>query len=224
MVQDGDAYRRSGSQLSLFVHSFVFIVCCTFVYLHYWTLQSSWFTGHRFPTEDDHLQQLSSHSQHSGRDSETSGISVDCYQVWKATQTVTQRKQKRGCRAGLLARLRKQPLKPLLPSLYLTNARPMVYKTDDLEIQLAGNRYVLDCCVLIITETWLRTKIPDATVQLAGRTLHRWDRNSDSRKSRGGGLCIYVHQGWCNNSPILDRHCSPDLEFMWVRCRPFFLR
>lgn len=135
-----------------------------------------------------------------------------------------ERKQKRGCRAGLLARLRKQPLKPLLPSLYLTNARPMVYKTDDLEIQLAGNRYVRDCCVLIITETWLRTKIPDATVQLAGRTLHRWDRNSDSRKSRGGGLCIYVHQGWCNNSPILDRHCSPDLEFMWVRCRPFFLR
>ena len=134
-----------------------------------------------------------------------------------------ERKQRRGCRAGLLARLRKQPLKPPLPSLYLTNARSLVNKTDDLEIQLAGNRYVRECCVLIITETWLHTQIPDATVQLAGRTLHRWDRNSDSGKNRGGGLCIYVNEGWCNNSTILDKHCSPDLEFMSVRCRPFNL-
>ena len=94
---------------------------------------------------------------------------------------------------------------------------------DDLEIELAGNRYVRECCVLIIPETWLHTQIPDATVQLAGCTLHRWDRNSDSGKNRGGGLCIYVNEGWCNNSTILDKHCSPDLEFISVRCRPFFL-
>ncbi|CAG6018054.1 unnamed protein product [Menidia menidia] len=133
-----------------------------------------------------------------------------------------ERKQKRGCRAGLLLKLRKQPLKPPLPSLYLTNARSIVHKTDDLELQLAGNRYVSDCCVLIITETLLHTQVPDATVQLVDHTLHRWDRNSDSGKNRGGGLCIYVHDGWCNNSTVLDRHCS-DLEFMSVRCRPFFL-
>lgn len=84
-----------------------------------------------------------------------------------------ERTQKRGCRAALLAKLRKQPLKPPLPSLYLTNARSMVHKMDDLEIQLAGNRYVRNCCVFIITETWLHTHIPDATVQLEGRTLHR---------------------------------------------------
>lgn len=32
-----------------------------------------------------------------------------------------------------------------------------------------------------------------------------------------------MHEGWCNNSSILDRHCSPDLEFISVRCRPFYL-
>ncbi|CAG5958704.1 unnamed protein product [Menidia menidia] len=88
---------------------------------------------------------------------------------------------------------------------------------------MAGNRYVRDCCVLIITETWLHTQVPDATVQLVDHTRHRWERNSDSGKNRGGGLCIYVHDGWCNNSTVLDRHCSPDLEFMSMRCRPFFL-
>lgn len=134
-----------------------------------------------------------------------------------------ERKQKRGRRSGVMLRLRKQPHKPSLPSLYLSNARSLVHKTDDLELQLAGNRYVRDCCVLIITETWLHPRIPDASIQLAGRTLLRWDRTEDSGKSRGGGLCMYVHENWCNNGTMIDKHCSPDLEYMSVRCRPFFL-
>ena len=131
-----------------------------------------------------------------------------------------ERKQKRGRRSGVLLRLRKQPHKPPLPSLYLSNARSLVHKTDYLDLQLAGNRYVCDCCVLIITETWLHPDIPDASVQLAGRTLLRWDRTKDSGKSR---LCIYIHNNWCNNGTIIDRHCSPNVEYMSVRCRPFFL-
>ena len=134
-----------------------------------------------------------------------------------------ERKQKRGRRSGLLLRLKNHPHKPPLPSLYLTNARSITHKTDDLKLQLAGNRYVRDCCIHIITETWLNPRIPDASVQLAGRSLHRWDRTEDSGKSRGGGLCIYVHDDWCNNSMIIERHCSPDIEYMSVRCRPYFL-
>lgn len=134
-----------------------------------------------------------------------------------------ERKKKRGCKAGLLTRLRKNPLKSPLPSLYLTNTRSMLHKMDNLKLQLAGNSYVCDCCVFTITETLLHTQIPDATVLQPGRILHRWDRNSDSEKNTRGGLCIYVHKGWCKNSTIVDRHCSPDLELMSVRCRQFFL-
>ncbi len=47
-------------------------------------------------------------------------------------------KQKRGCRAGLLAKLRKNPHKPPLPSLLLTNARSVVTKTDNLELLLTA--------------------------------------------------------------------------------------
>lgn len=123
-----------------------------------------------------------------------------------------ERKQKRGRRSGLLLKLKNRPHKPPLPSLFLTNARSLTYKMDDLELQLAGNCYVKDCCVLVITETWLNPGIPDASVQLAGRSLHRWDRTEDSGKRRGGGLCIYVHDDWCNNSVIIASHCSPDIE------------
>ncbi len=91
-----------------------------------------------------------------------------------------ERKQKRGCRAGLLARLRKQPYKPPLPSLFLSNARSFTHKMDDMELLIANNNSLRDCCVIIITETWLHQGIPNAAVQLASRTLYRRDRTMDS--------------------------------------------
>ena len=124
-----------------------------------------------------------------------------------------ERKQKRGCRAGLLAQLRKQPHKPPLTSIFLTNARSIVHKIDELELHLAANCFVRDCCVMIITETWLHQLIPDASALLAGPTIHRSDRNKDSGKSRGGGLCVYVHNDWCASSKshsLLPGHGSND--------------
>lgn len=95
-----------------------------------------------------------------------------------------ERKHKRGCRSGLLARLRKNPHNPPLPSMSLTNTRSLTHKMDELELLINGNRYIRDCCVPIISETWLRPLIPDAAVQLAGHTAHRGDRNKDSGKSK----------------------------------------
>ena len=84
-----------------------------------------------------------------------------------------ERRQKRGCRAGLLVRLRKQPVRPALPSIVWSNARSMVNKTDELELLMAENRHSRDCCVTIITETWLHSLVPDAAVQLTSRTMHK---------------------------------------------------
>ncbi|KAK1904684.1 Proteinase R [Dissostichus eleginoides] len=134
-----------------------------------------------------------------------------------------ERKQKRGCHAGLLARLRKRPHRPPLPSLFLANARSIVHKMEELEVLLAANTNVRDCCVMIITESWLHSRIPDAAVQLPGRSTHRYDRNSASGKSRGGGLCVYIHNDWCMDSRVTHTHCSPYLEVMSIMCRPFYL-
>jgi hypothetical protein len=82
------------------------------------------------------------------------------------------RKQKGGCRSGLLTRLKKHPHKPPLPSVFLANVRSIVPKMDDLELRIATDNFVRDCCVMILTETWLHPAIPDNAVQLAGRTIH----------------------------------------------------
>ena len=113
-----------------------------------------------------------------------------------------ERRQKRCCRAGVLVRLRRQPHKPPLPSVFLTNARSLANKMDELNLQIATNNRVKDSCILLITETWLHSSISDAAIKLADRTAHRPDRTSDS---------------------TISSHCSPDLEYVTVKCRPFYL-
>ncbi len=134
-----------------------------------------------------------------------------------------EQKQKRGRRAGLLARLRKQPHRPPLPSILLVNARSLANKMDELQSQIAYNCLIRECCLLIVSESWLHPLIPNATVELASRTIHRQDRTEASGKTRGGGLCVYVHDDWCSDSRIIDTYCSPDLEAMSVQCRPYYL-
>lgn len=76
----------------------------------------------------------------------------------------------------------------------------MVHTTDDLNLQLAGNRFGRDCFVLIIIKTWLYPAILDVSMQLPGRA---------------------VHENLCNNGIFIDQQCFSDLEYMSIRSRPF---
>lgn len=58
------------------------------------------------------------------------------FPVSRRRQLLRERKQKWGCRVGVLVRLGKQPHKPTLPSLFLTNAKSLVNKMDELRLQL----------------------------------------------------------------------------------------
>lgn len=33
---------------------------------------------------------------------------------------------------------------------------------------------------------------------------------------------MYTNNNWCNNATVVSSHCSVDIEFMIVRCRPFY--
>lgn len=76
---------------------------------------------------------------------------------------------------------------------------------------------------MIFVETWLDNTTPYAAIELAGRTAFRADRTADSGKKTGGGLCIYINNSWCTSTAVVDKLCSPDLEFMLLKCRPFHL-
>lgn len=130
------------------------------------------------------------------------------------------RKQKRGKRAGVRSRLQANPHRPALPSLFLTNARSLVNKMDEIRLRIISHR--LNNCVMVITETWLDNAVPDAVIELAGRSVYRADRTADSGKNKGGGVCIYINNAWCISADIIRSHCSPDIEYLSLKCRPFY--
>lgn len=92
-----------------------------------------------------------------------------------------------------------------------------------LRLQVSTNNTVKDCCALIFTETWLHSSIVDSAIELARRTLHRWDRTVSSGNTRGGGLCVYINNSWCTDTKTMFSYCCPDLENMTVKWRPLYL-
>ncbi len=68
--------------------------------------------------------------------------------------------------------------------------------------------------------------VPDSAIELTGFSVHRSDREKElTGKSRGGGVCFYINNSWCNERNIhsIKSFCSPDLEFHMLLCRPFWL-
>ncbi len=68
--------------------------------------------------------------------------------------------------------------------------------------------------------------VPDSAIELTGFSVHRLDRTKElTGKSRGGGVCFYINNSWCDERNIhsIKSFCSPDLEFHMLPCRPFWL-
>lgn len=52
----------------------------------------------------------------------------------------------------------------------------------------------------------------------------RLDRDGDATgKSRGGGVCVYLNQRWCNNVTVRESICQADIELLSVSVCPFYL-
>ncbi|KAI3362874.1 hypothetical protein L3Q82_001923 [Scortum barcoo] len=133
------------------------------------------------------------------------------------------RQRKRGSRAGVLVRLRKRENRPPLPSILLANVQSLDNKLDELRSRMAFQRDIKNCNVLVFTETWLDPSIPDSAIVPEGLSIHRQDRTINSGKSKGGGVCFMVNNKWCSDVEIISTGCSPDLEHLMIRCRPYYL-
>ncbi len=131
-----------------------------------------------------------------------------------------QRKQKTGKCGGIQARLAANPHKPAIP----TNVRSLDNKLDYIRLLRSTQRTVKDCCVFVFTETWLSNSVPDCAIQLDQLSCYRADRVLvEGGKTRGGGLCVYINDAWCRDAVVVCIHCSPLVEFMIIKCRPFYL-
>ncbi|XP_072364407.1 uncharacterized protein [Scyliorhinus torazame] len=131
--------------------------------------------------------------------------------------------RKRGKCGGLQVRLKQCDFKTPFPSILLANVQAIENKLDELNASLPSQREVRDCCVLCFTETWLTPTSPDCAIQPEGFSNHRVDRTESSDKAKGGGVCLLINSSWCLDVATLATYCSPDLEYLTVKCRPYYL-
>ncbi len=146
--------------------------------------------------------------------------------VWVVQSRKSSRRRKRGKRAGVLVRLRRRAFRPPLPTILLANVQSLDNKLCELRARISYQRETMDCCVICLTETWMSAMVPDSAIELTGFSVHRSDRTKElTGKSRGGGVCFYINNSWCNERNIhsIKSFCSPDLEFHTLLCRPFWL-
>ncbi len=136
--------------------------------------------------------------------------------VWVAQSRKRRRPRKRGKRAGVLVRLRRRAFRHPLPTILLANVQSLDNKLCELRARISYQRETRDCCVICLTETWMSAMVPDSAIELTGFSVHRSDRAKElTEKSRGGGVCFYINNLWCNerNLHSIKSFCSPDLEF-----------
>ncbi|XP_076734249.1 uncharacterized protein lrrc38a isoform X1 [Maylandia zebra] len=102
----------------------------------------------------------------------------------------------------------------------------MENKLNDLRARVTFQRDMRDCNILCFTETWLAPTVPDQAVTPSDSFfVLRADRTAESNKTKGGEVCFMVNKNWCDSRSIstLSSGCSPHLEFLSIKCRPFYL-
>ncbi len=133
------------------------------------------------------------------------------------------RRRKRGKRAGALVKSRQRSLRTPLPSIHLASLCFLANKSDELQLLTRTNKDFLNSAALCFTETWLNGAIPDSALHLSGFQLFRADRVTESSgKTRGGGLCFYINEGWCTEVTVLKKMCCPNLAALFMNCKPFY--
>ncbi len=133
------------------------------------------------------------------------------------------RRRKRGKRAGALVKTRQRGLRTPLQSIHLANLRSLANKSDELQLLTRTNKDFLNSAVLCFTETWLNGAIPGQRASsiripaVQSRQSHRI-----IGETRGGGLCVYINEGWCTDVTVLKKMCCPNLEALFIKCKPFY--
>ena len=96
------------------------------------------------------------------------------------------------------------------PSLYVLNptsiAKP--HAVQHLQADVEANQAE----IVVLSETWLKSHHPDASVSLPGYNLFRRDR----KRRKGGGTAIYIKQSY--DAFVLDTSTlySDNIELLWI--------
>ena len=75
---------------------------------------------------------------------------------------------------------------PRFPKIWFSNVRSMLNKLDEISPSISTEFYN----VVVITETWLNSRVTDELIRIPGYVSCRRDGPSNQRE---GGLCTYIN-------------------------------
>ena len=108
-----------------------------------------------------------------------------------------------------------------LLAIHLSGVHSLPNKMDELLFLSRTNRDFAHSAAHCLTETC--DSIPDCGLYLPGFQLLRVDRITElSGKSEGGGICFYIHEGWCTVVTVLHEYLDMNLEFLVLNCKSFY--
>ena len=98
------------------------------------------------------------------------------------------------------------------PSIFLTNARSILPKIDDLRLTASS----VNADVIIVTESWLHSMIDSDLLHLNFFDVFRCDRVA----RRGGGVCMWVKKKFkpCIIAPFSDVPSAIEVIFIHITC------
>lgn len=105
-------------------------------------------------------------------------------------------------------------MSPSCPSIFLTNARSVLPKIDELRLCASST----NADIVIVTESWLTDNISDNLISLDKMNVFRCDR----RFRRGGGVCVWIKSGFFPRD-IVTSSSPSSVEFIAIRisCKRF---
>ena len=108
------------------------------------------------------------------------------------------------------------------------NPKSPNHNFDELLANCRFTREFRDASLLCFSETWfIDKKVTNESVATDGfGEPNRMDRDSkQTGKERGGGVCLYVSEKFCDraNVTVKQRMCTPELELISVSLRPTYL-
>ena len=129
--------------------------------------------------------------------------------------------------------MRRNKTKLPRPSIIVSNVRSINPKSPNHNVEelLANYRFTRefrDASLLCFSETrFIDKKVTNESVAIDGfGEPYRMDRDGkQTGKERGGGVCLYVSEKFCDraNVTVKQRMCTPELELISVSLRPRYL-
>ena len=68
-----------------------------------------------------------------------------------------------------------------------------------------------------------KLQCPTLSLKSQDSPLCGQDRDVDSGKTRGGGICAYINDLWCRSHSVKYKICDPNVEILGMTLRPFYL-